>query len=236
MGREYPLPMRTIPLLLLVLGCRTAEKDRAGYMEEAIEARKQGDWNKTLELLQEAVRADGIDIGARLELADTYLIAFNEVDKARDIYFTLRKRDRARSFYGLGRCALWEGQEEIGRNYLRQSIDERPTVLAAIDLGARVGDQERDRLLALPLGGRRWELFRKACGKGDPDVKAPPEESYALARARLATGEEQDAELRAHLADSCANLAAQRAYARYLLGERLFARNMELRTVVREGE
>ncbi|MEM8883779.1 MAG: tetratricopeptide repeat protein [Planctomycetota bacterium] len=228
--------MRWIPLLLLTLACRTAEKDRADYMEQALVARENGEWDKALELMQQAVRADGIDIAARIELADTYLIAFNEIDKARDIYFTIGKRNKPRSLYGLGRCALWEGQEEVGRDFLRRSLEERPTVLAAIDLGARVGDKERARILALPLGGRRWELFRSAYRQGEGGPNPPPDPSYALARARLATGAAQDTELRAHLADSCANLAAQRAYARYLLGERLFGRNMELRTVVKEGE
>jgi len=227
MRRGYLLAMRPYALILLV-ACSTAEKERAEYVEEA---RDERDWTKKRELLEMAVKTDGIDLDARLLLAEVELVAFNEPDKARELYFLVSKRSRWRGLHGLGLCALWDGQEEIGRDYLRQSLAARATVPCAIDLAARVGDPERARLLALPLGGRRWELFRAACGAGPRPASVPEEPSYALARARLGMGD-----LAAHLADSCANDEARRAYARYLLGQTLFQRNPTLHNVVKGGD
>ncbi|MHC4408612.1 MAG: tetratricopeptide repeat protein [Planctomycetota bacterium] len=219
--------------LVLLVACSTAEKERADYVEKA---REETDWSKKLELLEMAVKTDGINLDSRLLLAETYLVAFNEPEKARDIYLRVRKRSRPRGFHGLGRCALFEGQEEVGRDYLRQSLEARPSVRCAIDLAARVGDPERARILAMPLGGRRWEFFRAAQGAASLPEKIPDDPSYALARARMAQGEEQDRVLSAHLADSCANDGAKQAYARFLLGQTLFARNLWLQNVVKEGD
>ncbi|MHC4952265.1 MAG: tetratricopeptide repeat protein [Planctomycetota bacterium] len=220
----------------LLAACTTAEKERANYLEDAAEAREAGDWAKTLDALENAVRTDPIDLDARLRLAESYLVAFNEPEKARDLYIRTRKRSLARALHGLGRCALWEGDEVLGREYLTRSLNEKPTVACAIDLAARVPPAERERLLELPLGGRRWELFRAACGSSEPPEKPPGEPSYELSRARLASGDVRDAALRAHLKDSCADDQATRAYARVLLGETLFRRNPALLAAVKDGD
>ena len=227
------------PLLLFAVclsACTTAEKERAEFLDEATEAEAAGEWDKVRELLEQAVLTDPINLDARLRLADLYLVAYDEPVKARDLYFRAGKRSKARALRGLGRCALWEGQEAVGRDYLRRSLAADPTVGAAIDLAARTTPGEREELLELPLGGRRWQLFLRAFGAQAVDIKAPSERSYGLARARLASGAERDRELAAHLADVCANVAARRTYALVLLGESLFRRNPALLDAVTKGE
>ena len=223
-------------LFILLFACTNAEKERAGFLDEATEAEAAGDWDRVLELLEDAVRTDPINLDARLRLADLYLVAYNDPDKARDLYFRASKRSEGRALHGLGRCALWDGEEAVGREYLRRSIAADPTVACAIDLAARTTPGEREELLKLQLAGRRWQLFLKAFDAQQVDVKAPQERSYALARARLATGKERDAQLLAHLADVCADDAAQRAYAQVLLGETLFRRNPALFGTVTRGD
>ena len=227
------MPMRPSWFLVLLAACSTAEKERADFVEQA---REEQDWNKRLELLQTAVQTDPIDLDARLMLAEAYLVAFNDPDPARELYLRVGKRSRSKSYRGLGRCALWDGEEEVGRNYLRQALDARADVACAIDLAARVDGRERARILGRPLGGRRWELFRAACGVAELPASVPAEKSYALARARLAHGPDQDRILAAHLADSCADAAAKRAYAQVLLGESLCQRNPFLHNVVKGGD
>ena len=107
---------------------------------------------------------------------------------------------------------------------------------AAIDLASRVGSRERSELLALRLSGRRWEWFRAAYTDAEKQPFIPDEPAFALARARLAQGGAQDDILAAHLADSCANPDARRAYAQFLLGETLFQRNTFLQNVVKGAD
>lgn len=230
--------MRALPALLtcFLLACTSAEKERNDFLLEASESREEGDWEKTRELLESAVRTDPINLDARLRLAELYLVAYNEPDKARELYIRTRKRSLARALHGLGRCALWEGQESIGRDYLSRSLKEKPSVACAIELAARLPETQRAKVLDLPLGGRRWQLFLAACGVGESDVKAPKDRAYALSRARLAEGEEREQELTAIVADACATAEARQAYARYLMGETFFERNPALLAVVQEGE
>jgi len=223
-------------LVSCCLACTSADKERTEYLLEAAEAREAGDWDKTRELLEAAVHTDPIDLDARLRLADLYLVAYNEPEKARDLYIRTRKRSLSRALYGLGRCAIWEGQEAVGRDYLQRSLDSKPNVECAIALASRISGDERDTVLDLPLGGRRWQLFLVACGREEADEKPPVEATYALARARLATGAERERELTAVVADACATTDARHAYARYLLGETFFLRNPALLAVVKEGE
>jgi len=230
--------MRRLASLLLgiLCACTSAEKERDEFMLDAAEAREEGDWEETLELLESAVRTDPINLDARLRLADLYLVAYNEPEKARELYIRTRKRSLARALHGLGRCALWECEQSLGIDYLRRSLDEKPTVACAIELAARLPQDERDPILDLPLGGRRWLLFLQACGRPLADVKIPTEKTYTLARARLATGKARERELTALVADSCATASGRQGYAHFLMEESFFRRNPALLDVVKEGE
>ncbi|MHC4670334.1 MAG: hypothetical protein ACYTFD_18250, partial [Planctomycetota bacterium] len=227
--------MRRAALLLLAAACATtAPVDRRQVRtlkRRADEALVRPDWPAVRMALEEAALLDPDDPVVALQLAETRLKAYGEVDGARRLYWGVRATSRARALHGLGLCALWEGDEERALELFEASLAEYPTPACARDLAVRRLGRGEDASRALDLVAAtsgeslRSQLLLAAAGRRPRPARLPAGWSHGLERARLAAPEEAWAEVDAYLQAACCHARARETMARVLAGEFALQRN-----------
>jgi tetratricopeptide (TPR) repeat protein len=189
---------------------------------EADEAAAHSDWAQARRALEEAAFDRPDDPVVALRLARMELEAFAEVDRAQRRYERLPRELRARALHGLGRCALWRGDEEHALALFRDSLREKPTTACAKDLALRLlargepADEALDLVVALSGDTLRSRLLLAAAGRAPRPERLPEGWTYALERARLVPLEAARAEVDLYLERACATEAAREAMARVL--------------------
>jgi len=180
----------------------------------------------------EAVQIDyPADPVVQLRLARIELEAFGDVSSAEGRYQRLPKDLRARSLHGLGRCALWRGEEEHALDLFRESLATRPTAECARDLAVRLlargepAAEALDLVEATSSGALRSRLLLAAAGRLPKPAELPEGWTWALDRARLKPLPEARVEVELYLRHACADAQAREAMGRVLSGDPALRRN-----------
>jgi hypothetical protein len=171
------------------------------------------------------------DPAVSLRLARVELEAFGEVARAEERYARLPDGFRDHALHGLGRCALWRGDEEHALDLFRESLASKPTAACARDLAVRLmargepADEALDLVERTSGGTLRSRLLLAAAGRLPPPPRLPEEWTYALERARLKPLPEARAEVDLYLGRACATDGAREKMARVLDGDFALCRN-----------
>jgi len=233
--------MRGSLLALLLAACASSQGTREAttLLRKAAEAREIPDWPVVRLALEEAALLDPDDPEVRLLLAETLLEAYAEIDRARALYWGLRETSRARALHGLGRCALWDGDEDRALALFEESLVVGPTAACARDLAVRRlarGDDAGPALDAverISRGTLRSRLLLAAAGRAPRPERLPQEWHYGLERARLAPPEQARTEVEAYVAEAAATFAARDRLREVLAGDFALRRNPAPRSEVR---
>jgi len=227
--------VRATLLSLLLAACSSAPPASGKAMAlvgQADEAASASDWPTARRLLEEASLESPGDAVVALRLARVQLEAFGDVEAADALYFRLLPAQRARALHGLGRCALWKGDEERALELWRKSLEERPTADCARDLAVRLmarGEPAGDVLdLVVEVSGQtlRSRLLLAAAGRLPRPERLPEGWTYALERARLLPlGADAAREVDLYLAHACATPGAREMMGRVLAGDFALRRN-----------
>jgi len=215
--------------ILVLLGafaaCKTPETAPASVLADADGAGVRSDWHAARAALERASLDYPDDPVVSLRLARVELEAFGEVARAEARYERLPSDQRARALHGLGRCALWRGDEEHALDLFRESLASKPTAACARDLAVRLlargepADEALDLVVETSGGTLRSRLLLAAAGRIPPPPRLPDGWTYALERARLKPLPEARAEVAFYLDGACATPAAREAMARVLEGD-----------------
>lgn len=218
--------VRGILLLAALSACASPpEAAPAAAIADADGQAERSDWpaaRAALERIQLDYPDDPVVI---LRAARIDLEAFGDVGRAQARYERLPKEMKARALHGLGRCALWKGDEEQALHLFRESLAEKPTADCAKDLAIRLlarGEPAGDALdIVEEISGNtlRSRLLLAAAGRVPAPSRLPAEWSYALERARLKPLPEARAEVDLYLGKACATAEAREAMARVLQGD-----------------
>jgi tetratricopeptide (TPR) repeat protein len=226
-------PLRVGLVLLAALGaCKTPPPAApAAVIADADGAAERSDWaaaRATLESVSIDYRDDPVVI---LRLARIDLEAFGEVDRAEARYERLPRDLKARALHGLGRCALWRGDEQHALDLFHESLAAQPTAECARDLAARLlargdpADEALDLVEATSGATLRSKLLLAAAGRLPRPSRLPEGWTFALERARLKPLPEARIEVDLYLVRACATAEAQAAMARVLAGDLALRRN-----------
>lgn len=219
--------MRGSLLLLAALAaCKTPpEAAPASVLADADGAGVRSDWHAARAALERASLDYPDDPVVSLRLARVELEAFGEVARAEERYERLPPGQRAHALHGLGRCALWQGDEAHALDLFRESLASKPTAACARDLAVRLMARGEPANEALDLvertsgGTLRSRLLLAAAGRLPPPPRLPDGWTYALERARLKPLPEARGEVDLYLDGACATPAAREAMARVLEGD-----------------
>jgi tetratricopeptide (TPR) repeat protein len=231
-----------LALLLLLPACKTPpEAAPQSLIAPSDEAATRSDWALARAELERASLDYPEDPVLILRLARIDLEAYGDVDRAQARYERLPRKQRARALHGLGRCALWRGDEARALALFRESLAEEPTADCARDLALRLlarGDPAGDALdLVEETSGAtlRSKLLLAAAGRLPAPARLPEGWTYALERARLKPLDEARAEVDLYLDRATATPAAREAMARVLAGDPALCRNRAQGPGVRVG-
>jgi hypothetical protein len=197
----------------------------------ADEAAARSDWPAARVALERASLDYPRDPVVLLRLAWIDLEAFGEVQRAQERYERLPREYRAHALHGLGRCALWRGDEERALAFFRDSLASAPTAPCARDLALRLlarGEPTGDALDLVEStsgGALRSRLLLAAAGRAPAPPRLPDGWTYALERARLKPLPEARPEVDLYLERACATAAAREAMKRVLEGDPALCRN-----------
>lgn len=229
-----------LPLLLLLVGCKSPpEAAPQSLVGSADEAAARSDWPLARAAFERALLDYPRDPVVLLRLARIDLEAFGDVARAEERYERLVREYRAQALHGLGRCALWRGDEDRALDLFRESLAKRPTPDCARDLALRLlargepADDALDAVEATSGGALRSQLLLAAAGRAPTPPRLPDGWTYALERARLKPLDEARAEIDLYLDRACANPAAREAMARVLAGDPALRRNPSRAPAVR---
>jgi len=222
----------SLPLLLLLAGCKTPpEAVPQSVIGAADEAATRSDWPAARAAFERASLDYPDDPVLLLRLARIDLEAYGDVARAEGRYERLPRANRAHALHGLGRCALWRGDEARALDLFRASLAKRPTPGCARDLALRLlargepADDALDAVEATSGGTLRSRLLLAAAGRAPAPPLLPEGWTYALERARLKPLEEARAEVDLYLDRACATPSAREAMARVLAGDPALRRN-----------
>jgi len=221
-----------LALLLALAACKTPpEGAPQSLIGPADEAATRSDWAEARAALERAQLDYPDDPVLILRLAWIDLEAYGDVPRAEEHYQRLMKTQRARALHGLGRCALWRGEEDQALDLFRASLAKTPTADCARDLALRLlarGEPAEEALdLVLSTSGNtlRSRLLLAAAGRLPAPAQLPEGWTYALERARLKPLPEARAEVDLYLDHACATPAAREAMGRVLAGDPALCRN-----------
>jgi len=198
------------------------------------------DWAKTRAYLEEAHLWSPGEPEVSLRLGHLLLSAYADVPRARELFGGCLRRSKARALHGLGLCALAEGDKTRALDLFAESMKAAPTAPCARDRALallaleRGGEAEAalDEVERISRASVESELLLAAAGRLPAPPAAPPEWSYALARARLAAaqGREDQArtELAEHFSKAYASPQAMKLGGRLLHEDFVFGRNLAL--------
>lgn len=227
-------------LLVAVAACRTPpEAAPAAVLAEADGAAVRSDWAAARGALERAALDYADDPALSLRLARIELEAFGDVARAEQRYERLPPEFRARALHGLGRCALWRGDDEHALDLFRESLANKPTAACARDLAVRLlargepADEALDLVEATSGVTLRSRLLLAAAGRLPRPERLPEEWTYALERARLEPLPEARAEVDLYLGRACATAEAREAMGRVLEGDFALCRNQPRAPAVR---
>jgi tetratricopeptide (TPR) repeat protein len=222
----------SLPLLLLLTACKSPpEAAPQSVIGAADEAGTRSDWPAARAALERASLDYPDDPVLLLRLARIDLEAFGDVERAQERYERLPREYRAHALHGLGRCALWRGDEERALACFRDSLATKPTAACARDLALRLlarGEPAADALdLVESTSGDtlRSRLLLAAAGRLPVPPRLPEGWTFALERARLKPLPEARPEVDLHLDRACATPAAREAMDRVLAGDPALCRN-----------
>ncbi|MGQ0615043.1 MAG: tetratricopeptide repeat protein [Planctomycetaceae bacterium] len=235
------------PGLLLFLGmaaCRSPEAPPSSMVRDRIYqarvAERIPDWAKTRAYLEEAHLWSPGEPEVSLRLGHLLLSAYAEIPRARELFANSLRRSRARALHGLGLCSLAEGNQERALELLSDSMKAAPSAPCARDRAllllslGRSGEAQAalDEVERISRASVESELLMAAAGRLPAPPAAPPEWSYALARARLAAALGSDdrarAELLEHFSKAYASPQAMGVAGRILRQDFVFRRNPAL--------
>jgi len=222
----------SLALLLALAACKThPEAAPQSLIGPADEAATRSDWAAARGDFERALLDYPDDPVLILRLAWIDLEAFGDVQAAEERYQRLMKAQRALALHGLGRCALWRGDEDRALALFRESLAKEPTPQCARDLALRLlarGEPATDALdLVASTSGNtlRSRLLLAAAGRLPAPARLPEGWTYALERARLQPLPEARVEVDLYLDRACATPAAREAMARVLAGDPALCRN-----------
>jgi tetratricopeptide (TPR) repeat protein len=222
----------SLALLLVFAACKSQpEAAPQSLIGPADEAATRSDWALAREELERAQLDYPDDPVLILRLAWIDLEAYGDVPRAQERYQRLMKTERARALHGLGRCALWRGDEDQALALFRESLAKQPTPECARDLALRLlarGEPAGEALdLVESTSGNtlRSRLLLAAAGRLPAPARLPEGWTYALERARLEPLPEARVEVDLYLDHACATPAAREAMARVLAGDPALCRN-----------
>ncbi len=226
-------PVRASLLLLAAFAACKAppEAAPAAVLADADEAGVRSDWTAARAALERTALDYPDDPALSLRLATVELEAFGEIARAEQRYERLPRESRARALHGLGRCALWRGQEDHAIDLFRESLARKPAAACARDLAVRLlargepADEALDVVEATSGETLRSKLLLAAAGRLPKPSRLPEGWTYALERARLEPIPEARAEVDLYLGRACATAEAREAMARVLEGDFALCRN-----------
>ncbi|HEX5138755.1 MAG TPA: hypothetical protein VFY93_17415 [Planctomycetota bacterium] len=221
-----------LALLLALAACKSPpEAAPQSLIGPADEDATRSDWAGARARLERALLDYPEDPVVLLRLAWIDLEAYGDVPRAQERYERLMTRHRALALHGLGRCALWRGDEEQALRLFRESLAKEPTAESARDLALRLlarGEPAGDALdLVESTSGNtlRSRLLLAAAGRLPLPARLPEGWTYALERARLEPLPKARAEVDLYLDHACATPAARAAMSRVLAGDPALCRN-----------
>lgn len=225
--------MRARFLLLSVLvGCKASPQPAPqSLLATADEAAGRSDWAQARTTLERVSIDYPDDPVVQLRLARIELEAFGEVSRAEQRYERLLRAERAHALHGLGRCALWRGEEERALDLFRESLVLQPTAGCARDLAIRLlslgepADHALDLVEETSGATLRSRLLLAAAGRLPRPSSLPGGWTYALDRARLEPLPDARKEVDLYLERACANPLAREAMERVLAGDLALRRN-----------
>ncbi len=227
-------------LLVALAACKTPpEAAPAAVLADSDGAAVRSDWSGARAALERASLDYPDDPALSLRLARIDLEAFGEIARAQGRYERLPPDLRARALHGLGRCALWRGDEEHALDLFRESLASKPTAACARDLALRLlargepADEALDLVVATSGETLRSRLLLAAAGRLPPPPRLPEGWTYALERARLKPLPEARVEVDLYLGRACSTDGAREAMARVLEGDFALRRNPALPPAVR---
>jgi tetratricopeptide (TPR) repeat protein len=220
-------------LLLLLTACKTPPVESApqSLIGDADEAGTRSDWAAARTALERASLDYPHDPVLALRLARIDLEAYGDVDRAQERYERLPREYRAHALHGLGRCALWRGDEERALAFFRDSLASRPTAPCARDLALRLlaraeaADEALDLVESTSGDTLRSKLLLAAAGRLPVPHELPEGWTYALERARLKPLPDARPEVDVYLDRACATPEARAAMDRVFQGDPALCRN-----------
>jgi len=219
-------------LPVALAACKASpEAAPASLVARADEAGVRSDWPAARAVLEGASIDYPDDPVVILRLARIDLEAFGCVARAQGRYERLPREHRARALHGLGRCALWRGEEDHAIDLFRESLAIKPTTACARDLAVRLlargqpADEALDVVQQISGETLRSKLLLAAAGRLPKPSRLPEGWTYALERARLKPIPEARAEVDLYLSRACATAEAQKAMSRVLGGDFALCRN-----------
>lgn len=219
-------------LLLPAAACKAPpEAAPQSTIAQADEAAIRSDWTAARASLERASLDYPDDPVVSLRIARVDLEAFGDVARAEERYERLPRDLRARTLWGLGRCALWRGEEEHALDLFRESLAAKPTAACAKDLAVRLlargdpADEALDLVEATSGETLRSRLLLAAAGRLPRPARLPEGWTYALERARLLPLGEARVEVDLYLDRACATPPAREAMDRVLKGDFALCRN-----------
>lgn len=210
---------------------RAVPRSPPDLVAAADEQATRSDWTGARRTLEETALDYPDDPVVALRLARIDLEAFGDIEAAETRYERLPREMRARALHGLGRCALWRGDEERALDLFRESLASKPTAACARDLAIRLlarGEPSGEALdLVEKTSGEtlRSKLLLAAAGRLPRPEKLPEGWTYALERARLEPLAEARVEVDLYLGRACATAGAKEAMAKVLAGDLALCRN-----------
>ena len=225
--------VRASLVLLAALGaCKSLPPAApAAAIADADGAAERSDWPAARASLERVSIDYPDDPVVSLRIARIDLEAFGDIARAEARYERLPEDLKARALHGLGRCALWRGDEEHALDLFRESLAERPTADCARDLAVRLlargepADEALDLVEETSGGTLRSRLLLGAAGRLPPPPRLPEGWTYALERARLKPLPDARGEVDLYLGRACATDGAREAMARVLEGDFALCRN-----------
>jgi len=219
-------------LLATLAACKTPpEAAPQSLIAQADDAAVRSEWTAARSALERASIDYPDDPVISLRLAWIELEAFGDVEGAEKRYERLLRDVRADALHGLGRCALWRGDEEHALDLFRESLATAPTAACARDLAIRLlargdpADEALDLVETTSGSTLRSRLLLAAAGRLPKPARLPEGWTYALERARLEPLPAARTEVDLYLDRACATPGAREAMNRVLAGDLALCRN-----------
>jgi tetratricopeptide (TPR) repeat protein len=228
-----------LPLLAFAACAAPPGAAPASSIADADEALVRSDWPAARADLERIALDYPDDPVVAMRLARIDLEAYGDVAGAAGRYERLPRDLRANTLWGLGRCALWSGEEDQAIELFRESLRVRPTAFCARDLALRLlargepADEALDLVESTSGNTLRSRLLLAAAGRLPRPGALPEGWTYALERARLEPLPEARKEVDLYLDRACATPEAREAMARVHAGDPALCRNPSRTPAVR---